>query len=774
MTRASAAVGRTFVFAGRRHTYRLGRGGRRWSRMRGSARQALGSAGPIAAALILVVIAVLVTWRLERSRQTALDLSARLLDLRTGELAHKLDAGFLAAPAADPQALLAQTLGGDANDGVALLVDGEGAVRAAWPHRAATAATLGEALGGDALLPVFGDKSGAMRIEAPGGVDSYAAVRTLAADHGQVALIVSERAMLANWRENARVLAALLAATALILAGCVMAFWLDARRARENAKTSAARRANLDLALRHGRCGLWSWDLARGRIICSASMFHLLRAPQESAALSLEDFGRYMHPEDPPLAEIAAAALTAPLGPMVFQRRLRRADGEWIWLDQRADIVEEPLTKRRLLIGIAIDVSDRMREAEISATADQRLRDAIEAISEAFVLWDSNNRLVLCNSKYQRLHRLPQETARVGASYAELARLGQAPIVSNEIVVAPNEAAPLGGRSRTYQARLADGRWLQVNERRTRDGGYVSVGTDITAIKQNEEELQKSERLLLQTVAQLNQSRRSLEAQAQQMAELAKGYHEEKAKAETANRAKAEFLANMGHELRTPLNAIMGFSDIMRSQTLGPIAEKYLDYAGNIFESGQSLLRVFDDVLAMSNFESGRIQLHYQKFVAMEAVQVAIADVTEAAQAKDIAVRVEVEPDASLHADSAAVARVLTTLTRNAIKFAPRGGSVSIGAQSFREHIYFYVEDDGPGIPEHDLARLGRPFEQASKAMANGMKGSGLGLAIARSYAELHGGTLNISSRFGEGTVVLVTIPKAPPGPRAMAISAVA
>ena len=97
--------------------------------------------------------------------------------------------------------------------------------------------------------------------------------------------------------------------------------------------------------------------------------------------------------------------------------------------------------------------------------------------------------------------------------------------------------------------------------------------------------------------------------------------------------------------------------------------------------------------------------------------------------------------------------RVLTTLTRNAVKFARQGGSVSVGAQGVREHIYFYVEDDGPGIPETDLARLGRPFEQASKAMANGMKGSGLGLAIARSYAELHGGSLNISSRFGEGTV---------------------
>ena len=769
MTRVSAAVGESYVLDAPQAN--ISASGRR-AKMRASARRATRFAGLFAAGWILIVLAGLVGWRLEHSRAIALDISARVLDLRANDLGRRVEAAYAAEPRSDPQSLLARAAAHEAGDfGAALLIDPAGAVLAAWPRLATTPATLAEALGDDALLPLFGDKSGAMPVKGPNAASSFAALRTLAGGKGQVVLIASEHEMLADWRDNARVLAALLAAIVLILAGCATAFWLDAQQAREKANDAARRRANLDLALRHGRCGLWSWDLSADRITWSASMFELLGAPRETTALRLDDVARCMHPEDPVLATFAETARTAPLGPIAFQCRVRRADGEWIWLDQRADIVEDPATKRRRLIGIAVDVTDRMREAEISATADQRLRDAVEAISEAFVLWDSSNRLVLCNSKYQHLHKLPVDITRSGASYAELARLGQAPSVSNEIV---GDIAPLDGRSRTYQARLADGRWLQVNERRTRDGGYVSVGTDITTIKQNEEELQRSERLLLQTVAQLNQSRRSLEAQAQQMAALAKGYLEEKAKAETANRAKAEFLANMGHELRTPLNAIIGFSDMMRSETIGPMAAKYLDYAGNIFDSGQSLLKVFDDVLAMSNLESGRIQLTYQKFAAVDAVEAAVADVSDVALGKHITVRIEVEPETSLNADRPAVARVLTTLARNAVKFAPRGGVVSIGAQSFRDHIYFYVEDDGPGIAEHDLARLGKPFEQASKAMANGMKGSGLGLAIARSYAELHGGTLNISSRFGEGTVVLVTIPKTPPGPRAMAASAVA
>ena len=219
----------------------------------------------------------------------------------------------------------------------------------------------------------------------------------------------------------------------------------------------------------------------------------------------------------------------------------------------------------------------------------------------------------------------PPDAARAGRAYAELAAIGAAPIVSSQTPVNPHEPA-LGRRARkTYEARLADGRWLQVNERRTRDGGFVSVGTDITALKEHEEQLIKSERLLLATVAQLRQSRRSLEAQAQQLADLAERYHEQKAHAEMANRAKAEFLANMSHELRTPLNAIIGFSQLMEAQTFGPIgSEKYREYCAHILASGQYLLNVFSDVLDMSRLESGRIQLNYSHFAVEKAVNKAV------------------------------------------------------------------------------------------------------------------------------------------------------
>jgi two-component system, cell cycle sensor histidine kinase PleC len=281
-----------------------------------------------------------------------------------------------------------------------------------------------------------------------------------------------------------------------------------------------------------------------------------------------------------------------------------------------------------------------------------------------------------------------------------------------------------------------------------------------TALNRHVEQLMDSERRLLATVADLRKSRQTLELYAQQLAVLAEKYLEQKAEAETANRAKSEFLANMSHELRTPLNAIIGFSELMRQETFGALGSpKYAGYCSDIRQSGQYLLGVISDVLDMSRLESGRVRLQKTDFEIDVAVGAAVAAVATIATEKEISLLAETLPDTSIHADRAAIEKILTILLRNAVKFTPNCGRVSVRARMVQGALNIYVEDTGMGIPPAPLARLGRPFEQLNGTLDNGMKGSGLGLAIARSLVDLHGGSIRIRSSLGNGTIVLVHLP---------------
>jgi two-component system, cell cycle sensor histidine kinase PleC len=151
-----------------------------------------------------------------------------------------------------------------------------------------------------------------------------------------------------------------------------------------------------------------------------------------------------------------------------------------------------------------------------------------------------------------------------------------------------------------------------------------------------------------------------------------------------------------------------------------------------------------------------------------------VLDIATTAREKGVAIRMDVCAEAIIEADPLAVERILVTLMRNAVKFAPEGGEVLIGASVGADFVHFIVEDNGPGISPENLVRLGRPFEQAAAVMINGMKGSGLGLAIANSLVELHGGTLRLQSRAGQGAAALVSLPRVQRGVLPVALARVA
>jgi two-component system cell cycle sensor histidine kinase PleC len=346
---------------------------------------------------------------------------------------------------------------------------------------------------------------------------------------------------------------------------------------------------------------------------------------------------------------------------------------------------------------------------------------------------------------------------------------GKKPLVRSRVV---SEGRPEDG-ARTFELQLDDGRWLQINERRTKDGGFVSVGTDITELKRHEGRLIDGERRLMATIADLRASRQKLEQQAQQMVELAEKYAEEKHRAEEANQTKSEFLANISHELRTPLNAVIGFSEIMQSGMFGELGSaKYAEYCRDIHESGTYLLGVINDILDMSRIEAGRVSLDFEDLTLDDLVDESIRVVSAQAAAQEIVVVSEAGTDLRLRGDRRALKQIMLNLLSNAVKFTPRGGCIRVRAKAAGGAVSFTVADTGIGIPADALNKLGRPFEQVSNQFTKSHRGSGLGLAITGSLATLHGGAMRIRSREGEGTVVSVRLPVT--GPKAEATAGAA
>ena len=554
-------------------------------------------------------------------------------------------------------------------------------------------------------------------------------------------------------RERLRT-ALLLTGAASMLGLLAFALALQSRRAGE-AETERARiRVRIDAALDRGRCGLWDWNLATGRIHWSDSMYDLLSIREKTDFLSFGDIRALLHPEDGDLAQIAEQLTAGALETVDHAFRMRDAGGGYVWLRARAQVIRDAADGQPHLVGIAVDISEQKRLAEHSAAADRRLRDAVETISAAFVLWDEQNKLVLCNSKFQRLHGLADACVAAGAPYAQV-MAHSLPVVEESETFRDAD-----GEGRIYEARLADGRWLQINERRTKDGGFVSVGADISDLKRHEQSLLDGERKLMATIADLRRSRQTLELQAQQLAELAERYLEQKAAAEAANRAKSDFLANMSHELRTPLTHIIGFAEMMENQIFGAIGhERYLGYAGDIRKSGEYLRGVIGDVLEMSRLEAGQVTLAAREFEVAHALDAAIDDFRTFAETKQVTLALDAPKGERAYADPNALLKILDTLLKNALKFTPRGGNVTLRARTTGAGCEIDVEDTGCGMSPETIEQVCRPFEQKSPLMVDGMKGPGLGLSIARSLVELHGGRLRIESAPGQGARVRITLP---------------
>ncbi len=540
-----------------------------------------------------------------------------------------------------------------------------------------------------------------------------------------------------------------------VLAPLAAAFLLGLLLLVQSRRVETAQRAFMDserrfrLAVEAARCGIWEWDLTTDQMFMSDVTGAILGWGGGGIVEGRDVLDRVAPDHRDRLRQALATAATYGAFDVSF-RALGPEGARPTWIDARGQAFGRSREGGfARIIGVALDVTEeRLAQARAQA-AENRLRDAIESVSEAFVLWNRHGRLLMWNRNYAAFFSLPQSLLKAGAPRQEVQRFVQLAITQ--------EIASPDGRKGLREAELSDGRWVQISERRTSDGGLVMTASDITAIKTQEEARRRNEEQLQHAVVGLERSQ-------EQLSELARKYETEKVRAETANKAKSEFLANMSHELRTPLNAINGFSEIMVGEMFGALGDaRYKEYAQDILNSGQHLLALINDILDMSKIEAGKMNLRFEPIALEDVAEDAIRLVRNRAEAAGLELSLELPPLPDLEADYRALKQVLLNLLSNAIKFTPRGGRIALRAEIrhdvLGERVRASVKDTGIGIGADEIVRLARPFEQIENQHSKTQQGTGLGLALTKSLVEMHGGALDIESEPGQGTTVSFTLP---------------
>ena len=246
----------------------------------------------------------------------------------------------------------------------------------------------------------------------------------------------------------------------------------------------------------------------------------------------------------------------------------------------------------------------------------------------------------------------------------------------------------------------------------------------------------------------------------------------EKAKdaAESANRSKSQFLANISHELRTPLNAIIGFSSILMNQLFGALGDqKYLEYAKDINDSGAHLLDIINDILDLSKAEAGKLTLNYEEVHIGKAINKSITILSERAAKGNVTIATDVPKSLpAIVVDRLRFIQILLNVLSNAVKFTEEGGNIHISAVPHEtagaiSHLSVIIKDTGIGMSAADIDKAFQSFGQVDSGLNRKYEGTGLGLPLTKKLMELHFGTISIESELAQGTAVTLTFPVVPP-----------
>lgn len=439
--------------------------------------------------------------------------------------------------------------------------------------------------------------------------------------------------------------------------------------------------------------------------------------------------------------------IEGPLSRVPSRRRRRELPLAWLnaalrqWLDDPGDRASKTPTlavhlgRRQLTFlrtgegcGVLVDSSRQHRRLEESARRARQLEEGIDALPEAFVLYDNEDRLLIANPRYAQLYPTIADLVRPGVSFGQIAA---AAVERGQFLF--DEPGQEWLRRRIdfhrqgvgfFEQRLADGRWIQLSERRTRSGGIASIRADITLLREREAALQEA-----------------------------------KLSAEQTSRSMSRFLAVFSHEVRNGLNGLVGAAQIL---ALDARTSGQRDQAELLFESSRRLTRVLSDLLDYLKNEAAGVGIHAQPMAPVRILETAFAEFEALAAERGLrlALRLAAGLPAQVMGDAGRIQQVMANLTSNAIKYSRRG-TITLALDVVEGRFLRYsVSDEGMGIDAQDLKGL---FEFFSRASPDNPHSTGLGLAISRQIVLAMQGHIGVQSTLGAGSRFWFDLPLPPP-----------
>lgn len=528
------------------------------------------------------------------------------------------------------------------------------------------------------------------------------------------------------------------------------------RRARDAAHEEE--RERLGLAAAMGRTGVWDYSIDTDTLYCDPRCYEIVGRDPADVMKSVDDFKSHIHPEDVTrviegrIATLSNLPDRVPDQDLVF--RIIRPDGEIRWLASAACMLGATANSPKRLIGFVTDITERHRAEERVQLSLASLRHAEGLAKIGSWTLNTSTGAFCCSEHLQEMIGLASSDPPL--TPGDLPKLFSA--AHFETVMAAINACVSTGAS--YQI---DTEHLRLD------------GSHFIAHIRGEAMCNSAGKIIgmsgtVQDITERDEARRQLELQGRMLEKSAHELALARDAAVEASHAKSAFLASMSHELRTPLNAIIGFSEMMTTAQLGPIPDRYKDYAHDIHNSGLHLLELINQILDLSKIEAGRMELNEAAFSPREVLESCVRLLRERAEKAGVALELHFPlnrpPNRPLNqtqlwADELKFRQIVLNLLANAVKFTPAGGTVRLGADFEPGGFLVEVRDTGAGMSPSDIPAALEPFRQVGDDTLLKQQGTGLGLPLAKALAELHGGTLALQSGLREGTTVTVRFPVA-------------